>query len=96
MGRRDHRWLDLAFSLISPCRSALAPSLHAACKKTHINCTCLCLKAVWGPSAVSPSFPPGSFMSHSKQLIKDFFSVLSQRKVWHTASSSFWLIAGDD
>lgn len=50
---------------------------------------------ICGCSTISP----GSFTSHSKQLIKDFFSVLSQRKVLaHNFFFffSFWLIASDD
>ena len=41
---------------------------------------------------------PGNFTSHSKQLIKDFFSILSQRKVLaHTFFFfSFSLIASND
>lgn len=78
-----------------PCGSALVPCSHAFCKKTHINWTHLSLRAVWGPSVVAPSFPPGSLTSHSKQLIKDFFS-LPEKGFGTYHFSSFWLIAGDD
>ena len=73
--------------------------MHASCKKTHLNWAHLPYRVVWGPSAAAPLFPPGSFTPHSKQLMKDFFSVPFQRKVLaHTVFFflSFWLIARDD
>lgn len=85
----------LSFASNFPCGSALAPGLHAFCKKTHINWTHLSMRAVWGPSVLAPSFSPGSFTSYSKQLIKDFFS-LPEKGFGTYHFSSFWLIAGDD
>lgn len=86
----------LSFVSRFPCGSALALSLHASCKKTHINCTHLSLKAVWGPSAVAPSFPLVVSRPTPKSLSKISFHFSHRKRFWHTASSSFWLIAGDD
>lgn len=66
----------LSFVSNFPCGSVLASSLHASCKKAHTHWTHLSLRAVWGPSAIAVIFS-GSFTSHIKQLIKNFFVVLS-------------------
>lgn len=69
----------LSFASNFPCGSALAPSLHAFCKKTHINWTHLSMRAVWGPSVLAPSFLQGVSPPTPSSLSK--ISFLSQRKV---------------
>lgn len=79
-GEQDRSLVSrLRFVSNFPCGSALAPSLHAFCKKTHINWTPLSLRAVWGPSVVAPSFPPGVSPPTPSSLSK--ISFLSQRKI---------------
>lgn len=85
----------LSFVSHFPWGSALAPSLHASCKKTHINWTHLSLRAVSGPSAVALSLPLGVSPPTPSSLSKISFQFSPRERFWHIPFSAFWLIASD-